>query len=40
MTRAYYADTLKNFLVENNDNILGKLARHHNHALEDLQKNA
>ena len=40
MTRAYYADTLKNFLVENNDNILGKLARQHNHALEDLQKNA
>jgi len=40
MTRAYYSDTLKNFLVENNNNILGQLARYHTHALEDLQRNA
>ena len=40
MTRSYYSNSIKNFLIENNDNILGQLARHHNHALEDLQKNA
>ena len=40
MTRSYYSSSIKNFLIENNDNILGQLARHHNHALEDLQKNA
>ena len=40
MTRSYYASSIKNFLIENNDNILGQLARRHSHALEDLQKNA
>jgi len=40
MTRAYYSNTLKNFLIDNNNNILGQLARYHTHALEDLQKNA
>jgi len=40
MTRAYYSNTIKNFLVEEDNTILGKLARHHNHALEDLQRNA
>ena len=40
MTRSYYSSSIKNFLIENNDNILGQLARYHNYALEDLQKNA
>ena len=40
MTRAYYSNPIKNFLIDSNDTILGQLARHHNHALEDLQRNA
>ncbi|QOR62025.1 DUF2075 domain-containing protein [Sulfurovum sp. ST-21] len=40
MTRAYYSNTLKTFLIDKNNNILGQLARYHTHALEDLQKNA
>ena len=40
MTRAYYSNSIRNFLVDSPDTILGQLARHHNHALEDLQRNA
>ncbi|MCK5678140.1 MAG: DUF2075 domain-containing protein, partial [Flavobacteriaceae bacterium] len=40
MTRAYYSSPIKNFLIDSNNTILGQLARHHNHALEDLQRNA
>ncbi len=40
MTRAYYSNTLQNFLRDSNNDILGQLARHHSHALEDSQKNA
>ncbi|WP_309500015.1 DUF2075 domain-containing protein [Sulfurovum sp.] len=40
MKRAYYSETIKSFLLDNQDEILGQLARHHTHALEDLQKNA
>jgi hypothetical protein len=40
MTRAYYSNSIRDFLVDSPDNILGQLTRHHNHALEDLQRNA
>ena len=40
MKRAYYTDTIKNFLETDNSKILGGLAISHSHALEDLQKNA
>ena len=40
MTRAYYSNTLKQFLIDSKDTILGHLAKNHTHALEDLQKNA
>ena len=40
MSRAYYSNTINNFLNDNDYNILGHLSRNHNHALEDLQKNA
>jgi len=40
MTRSYYSESINNFLNENSNNILGQLTRNHNHALEDLQKNA
>ena len=40
MQRSYYSDTLEKFIIEDTSKILGELARHHNHALEDLQKNA
>lgn len=40
MQRAYYSNTIQNFLVEDNSKILGELALQHTHALEDLQRNA
>jgi hypothetical protein len=40
MTRSYYSESINDFLSENSDNILGQLTRNHNHALEDLQRNA
>lgn len=40
MTRSYYSNTIAGFLQDDETKILGKLSMHHNHALEDLQKNA
>jgi len=41
MTRAYYNNTISNFLVEDSNSILGQLSLNHkNRSLEDLQKNA
>jgi hypothetical protein len=40
MTRSYYSNSISDFLQENETKILGQLSLHHNHALEDLQKNA
>ena len=37
---AYYADTISQFIVANPLEILGKLAQHHAHDLDPLQKNA
>lgn len=40
MTRSYYSNTISEFLKDDETRILGHLSLHHNHALEDLQKNA
>jgi hypothetical protein len=40
MTRSYYSNTISDFLEDDETRILGQLSLHHNHALEDLQKNA
>ena len=40
MTRSYYSNTISDFLQDDETRILGQLSLHHNHALEDLQKNA
>lgn len=40
MTRSYYSNTISDFLKDDETRILGQLILHHNHALEDLQKNA
>ena len=40
MTRSYYSNTISAFLKDDETRILGQLSLHHNHALEDLQKNA
>jgi hypothetical protein len=40
MTRSYYSNTISDFLKDDETRILGELSLHHNHALEDLQKNA
>ena len=40
MQRSYYSNKISEFIKDDINKILGKLARHHNHALEDLQKNA
>jgi hypothetical protein len=40
MTRSYYSNTISGFLKDDETRILGQLSLHHNHALEDLQKNA
>ncbi len=40
MRRSYYAKTIKEFLRDSDSSILGELVRHHEFALEDLQRNA
>ena len=40
MQRAYYNATFETFLVADENEILGELARHHGHALEERQRNA
>ena len=40
MQRSYYSNSICKFIKEETNKILGELARYHNHALEDLQKNA
>ena len=40
MERAYYTATFATFLVTEENEILGELARHHGHALEERQRNA
>lgn len=39
-TRAYYSECVVDFLIQEPDYILGSLARQHQFALDDLQKNA
>ncbi len=38
--RAYYSDTIYDFLQSDSNAILGQLTQKHSHALEELQKNA
>ncbi len=40
MDRAYYANHSSYFLKQDPDSVLGALTRHHDFALEDLQRNA
>jgi len=40
MSRAYYSASVEEFYSDSNDFILGQLTRHHQFALEDLQRNA
>lgn len=40
MQRSYYSNSISKFVKEEKNKILGELARYHNHALKDLQKNA
>ena len=41
MNRAYYSNTISNFIIEDSNSILGQLSlKHTNRSLEDLQKNA
>jgi len=40
MSRAYYSAPVEKFLKDRDDFILGQLTRHHQFALEDLQRNA
>lgn len=40
MNTSYYQSSIDSFLNENKNTIFGQLARHHQHDLEDLQKNA
>jgi hypothetical protein len=40
MKRSYYSNSILNFLLDDETRILGELSLCHNHALEDLQKNA
>ena len=40
MNTSYYQSSIDFFLKENKNAIFGQLARHHQHNLEDLQKNA
>lgn len=40
MKRAYYSKTIKHFLQDSDDSILGELVRHHRFSTENLQKNA
>lgn len=36
--RAYYSDSINDFIKIDRNTILGQLAQKHSHALEDLQK--
>lgn len=38
--RAYYSDTINDFMQNDSNTILGQLTQKHSHALEELQKNA
>ncbi|MDC3338210.1 DUF2075 domain-containing protein [Flavobacteriales bacterium] len=38
--RCYYHNTCEGFILDTDSHILGELSKHHNHALEDLQRNA
>lgn len=38
--RAYYSDTIDDFINNDSNTILGQLAQKHSHTLEELQKNA
>lgn len=38
--RAYYSDTIYDFICNDSSVILGKLTQNHSHSLEELQKNA
>ena len=38
--RSYYSNPIKNFIEDDETQILGELTRNHSHALENLQKNA
>lgn len=38
--RAYYSESIHNFIKDENNLILGQLVQKHNHALEELQRNA
>jgi len=38
--KSYYQNEFKNFLEATDVSILGSLARHHEFALDELQKNA
>ncbi len=40
MNRSYYSNSIKSFIDESEESILGKLSMHHSFALESLQKNA
>lgn len=40
MNRSYYSNSIENFLKDDTSFILGELTKNHNHALEDLQRNA
>ena len=41
MNRAYYKNSISNFISEHTNSILGQLSLNHtNRSLEDLQKNA
>jgi len=40
MKRSYYANTIEQFIQDSDSSILGELAKHHEFALEDLQRNA
>ena len=40
MKRAYYSNSISEFIKDDNSKILGELSLHHTHALEELQRNA
>ncbi|TBH74800.1 DUF2075 domain-containing protein [Aquirufa nivalisilvae] len=40
MTRSYYSNSVTDFLIDDNDKILGQLIRNHSFATENLQRNA
>ena len=40
MRRSYYSNTIDEFLLDNNDKILGQLIRNHDFAVDNLQRNA